>query len=167
MSVVIPSLFIIIVTVAAAKGVNVFSAFTGGIGEAVKFTLSLLPLLAAVFMMCNLIESSGISSALAECLKPVTGALGVPEELSKLMLIKPFSGSGSLTLLTDILEQYGADSYISRCACTIYASSETVFYVFALYFAGADKRGRALPLIIVLCSTFLSTILSCLMCRLL
>ena len=127
MSLVIPSLFIIIITAAVAKKVNVFSSFCAGAEEGLKFTLSLLPILAAVFMMCQLLEVSGIADALARALSPVMNALGVPEELAKLALIKPFSGSGSLSLLTEVLEQYGADSYPARCACTIYASSETVY----------------------------------------
>lgn len=165
MSFVIPSLFVIIFTIAIAKRVNVFSSFCAGAEDGIKFTLSLLPIIAAVFMMCQLLEVSGIADALAEALAPAMNALGVPEELAKLALIKPFSGSGSLSLLAEVLQEYGADSYVSRCACTIYASSETVFYVFALYFAGTDKRGRALPLMIVLLSTLLSTIISCMLCR--
>lgn len=165
MAIVIPVIFVVITTIAAAKKVNVFSSFCGGAEEGMKFALSLLPLLACVFMMCNLFEVSGISAALANALSPVTGALGIPKELTKLMLIKPFSGSGSLTLLTEVLENYGADSYISRCACTIYASSETVFYVFAVYFAKSKLRPPVLPLAIVLFSAFLSTVLSCFLCR--
>lgn len=165
MALIIPVIFVIIIIVAVAKKVNVFSSFCAGAEEGMKFALSLLPLLACVFMMCNLFEISGISAALTKALSPVTGALGIPEELTKLMLIKPFSGSGSLTLLTEILEKYGSDSYISRCACTIYASSETVFYVFAVYFAKSRCRPPALPLAIVLVSAFLSTVISCLLCR--
>lgn len=165
MSIIIPSLFIIIFTAAIARKVNVFSSFCAGAGDGLKFTLSLVPIIAAVFMMCRLLEVSGIADALAGALSPAMNVLGVPPELAKLALIKPFSGSGSLSLLTEVLKTYGADSYVSRCACTIYASSETVFYVFALYFAGTDKRGRALPLAIVLLSTVLSTIISCMLCR--
>ena len=163
MSLVIPSLFVIIITIAAAKKVNVFSSFCAGAEEGFKFTLTLLPIIAAVFMMCNLMEISGIADALARALY----TLGIPGELAKLAIIKPFSGSGSLSLLTEVLEEYGADSYIARCACTIYSSSETVFYVFALYFAGTNKKGRAAPLAIVILSTILSTILSCMLCRVL
>ena len=167
MSLVIPSLFVIIITIAAAKKVNVFSSFFAGAEEGFKFTLTLLPIIAAVFMMCNLMEISGIADALARALSPAMNALGIPGELAKLAIIKPFSGSGSLSLLTEVLEEYGADSYIARCACTIYSSSETVFYVFALYFAGTNKKGRAAPLSIVILSTILSTILSCMLCRVL
>lgn len=165
MPLIIPSLFIIIMTIAVARKVNVFSSFCAGAGEGLKFTLSLIPVLAAVFMMCRLFEISGIADALAQAIAPAMNALGIPPELSRLALIKPFSGSGSLSLLTDVLDEYGADSYIARCACTIYASSETVFYVFALYFSGTDRKARALPLAIVLFTTAISTILSCMLCR--
>lgn len=167
MSLVIPVLFVAVTTIAAAKKVNVFSSFCSGAGEGLKFTLSLLPLLAAVFAMCALMEVSGIAAALAKCLEPAFGLLGIPVELTKLALIKPFSGSGSLSLLTEVLEQYGVDSYIARCACTIYSSSETVFYVFAVYLSGTDRRARAAPLAIVVLTTALSCVLSCLLCRVL
>ena len=93
------------------------------------------------------------------------GALGVPEELTKLVLIKPFSGSGSLAYLMQILEEYGADNYISRCACVLYGSSETVFYISAVYFASCRKKRRLVPIIVILSATTLSTIISCLLCR--
>ena len=98
---------------------------------------------------------------------PFLEFFGIPQELAKLALIKPFSGSGSLTLLTDVFSRYGADSYVSRCAATIYASSETVFYVFAVYFAGTDRRGRVLPLAVVIISSALGTVLACALCRVL
>lgn len=165
MSLIVPSVFIVVIAVAAARKVNVFSSFCAGAESGIKFALSLLPTLAAVFMMCALFDSSGLSDALARALSPAMRALGIPEELSKLVLIKPFSGSGSLSLLTETIQKYGPDSYAARCACTIYASSETVFYIFALYFAGTDRRGRALPLAIVVAATALSSVLACLLCR--
>lgn len=158
-------MFVIIITIAAIKKVNVFSSFGSGAKEGLKFTFSILPTLVAVFAMCALMEASGISRALAKWLEPAFSFLGIPEELSRLALIKPFSGSGSLSLLTDVLKEYGPDSYISRCACTIYSSSETVFYVFALYLSGTDRKSRAAPLAIVIFTTILSCILSCLLCR--
>lgn len=167
MSAVIPAVFVAVFIAAAAKKVNVFSSFAAGAGEGIKFTVSLLPMLAAVFMMCELFENSGLADALARALGPVLGFFGIPQELAKLALIKPFSGSGSLTLLTDVFSRYGADSYVSRCAATIYASSETVFYVFAVYFAGTDRRGRALPLAVVIISSALGTVLACALCRVL
>ncbi len=165
MQYVIPAIFVLVIGYAAFKRVNVFSAFSRGAGDAVKFTLSLFPLLACTFIMCELLESSHLCEALTNLLSPAFSFLGVPKELCKLILIKPFSGSGSLAYLTQIISEHGADSYIGRCACVLYGSSETVFYVSAIYFAKSAQKKRLAPVLIILLATFVSTIISCLLCR--
>lgn len=165
MAFIIPLIFIAVISIAVFKKVNVFSSFTRGAKDGLKFTFSLIPLLAAIFMMCELFEVSGLSSAASRALAPVFGFFGIPEELSKLILIKPFSGSGSLSYLTEIIGCYGADSYIGRCACVLYGSSETVFYISAVYFANTKKGKRIIPIIIILFSTFISTVFACFICR--
>ena len=165
MAFIIPAIFIIVLGCAAIKKVNVYSCFTSGIESALKFVLSLLPCLAAVFMMCALFEESGLSELMIKLTSPAFSFFGVPEELTKLILIKPLSGSGSLAYLTEILNGYGADSYIARCACVCYGSSETVFYISAVYFASCRKKRRLVPIIVILSATTLSTVISCLWCR--
>ena len=165
MALIIPAIFLFVFVFAVIKKVNVYECFTDGIKEAFTFTVSLLPCLAAVFMMCALFEASGLSSLLTELLSPVFGFLGIPKELTKLVLIKPFSGSGSLAYLNEIITTYGADSYIARCACVCFGSSETVFYISAVYFAHLKVKKLALPVVCVLIATFLSTIIACLICR--
>ena len=165
MALIIPVIFIAVFIFSAIKKVNIYQSFTEGIEEALKFTVSLLPCLAAVFMMCELFEVSHLSDMLTKWLSPVFSFLGIPPELTKLVLIKPFSGSGSLAYLNGIIERYGADSYIARCACVCFGSSETVFYISAVYFAGLKVKKLALPIICVLVSTLVSTILACLICR--
>lgn len=165
MAIVIPVIFIAIFIFSAIKRVNIYESFTEGIKQAFHFTLSLLPVLAAIFMMCALFEVSRLSAMLTNLLSPVFGFLGIPEELTKLVLIKPFSGSGSLAYLNEIIVKYGADSYISRCACVCYGSSETVFYISAIYFAKTGNKKLALPVACVLISTFVSTVIACLICR--
>ena len=165
MALIIPVIFIAVFIFAAVKKVNIYESFTEGIEEAFKFTISLLPCLAAVFMMCELFEVSHLSDGLTKLLSPVFGFLGIPPELTKLVLIKPFSGSGSLAYLNNIIETYGADSYIARCACVCFGSSETVFYISAVYFAGLKVKKLALPIVCVLTATLVSTILACLICR--
>lgn len=161
----IPLLFIVLIGIAAIRKVNVYESFQSGIQNAARFTFSLLPCLAAVFMMCELFETSGLSSFLTRLLAPALGWLGIPSELTKLVLIKPFSGSGSLAYLNDILAAYGADSYIGRCACVLYGSTETVFYISAIYFAGLKVKGLFKPICLVLVCSFFSAALACLLCR--
>lgn len=165
MAFIIPAIFIIVLGCAAIKKVNVYSCFTSGIESALKFVLSLLPCLAAVFMMCALFEESGLSELMIKLTSPAFSFFGVPEELTKLILIKPLSGSGSLAYLTEILNEYGADSYIARCACVCYGSSETVFYISAVYFAGMKTKGLMKPIVISLFSALVATVLACALCK--
>lgn len=162
---VIPVIFLVVFIFAAIKKVKIYDEFSKGIAEAVKFTFSLLPCLAAIFMMCAVFESSGLSDMLTKLLSPVFGALGIPKELTKLVLIKPFSGSGSIAYLNEIITKYGADSYITRCACVLFGSSETVFYISAVYFAGTKNKKLIIPIAIVLISTLVSTVIGCLICK--
>ena len=164
---IIPVVILSVFIFAVIKKVNVYESFTGGIKSAAEFTLSLLPCLAAVFMMCELMEVSGLSALLIKALSPVFGFLGIPPELTKLIIIKPFSGSGSLAYLTEIIDAYGADSYISRCACVLYGSSETVFYISAVYFAGIKVKKLYIPIICVLLGSLVSVTVACLVCKVL
>ena len=162
---VIPAIFLAVFIAAAVKKVKIYDEFSAGIGEAVKFTMNLLPFLAAVFMMCELFEVSTLSDRLTALLSPVFSALGIPSELVKLVLIKPFSGSGSLAYLSKIISENGADSYVARCAAVCYGSSETMFYISAVYFAGLKKKRLAASMAIVAASTLLSTVLACFICK--
>lgn len=163
---IIPALFFALFLYALLKKVRLYDCFTEGVKEAVPLLLSIFPYLAAMLMLSELFERSGLSAALTQALSPVFSALGIPPEISKLVLLKPFSGSGSTALLSEIISAYGADSYITRCAAVAYGSSETVFYISAVYFAGS-KKNLAKPVVISLTSNFISVILGCLLCKVL
>ncbi len=165
MAYIVPVIFIAVLLFAMVKRVKIYDELSAGVKEAVKFTISLIPCLAAIFMMCELFEASGLADGLTNLLSPVFSFFGIPKELAKLVLIKPFSGSGSLAYLNNIIEEYGADSYIARCAAVCFGSSETVFYISAVYFAGLKQKKLAAPIAIVLVSAFLTTVLACLVCR--
>ena len=163
---IIPALFFALFLYALLKKVRLYDCFTEGVKEAVPLLLSIFPYLAAMLMLSELFERSGLSAALTQALSPVFSALGIPPEISKLVLLKPFSGSGSTALLSEIISAYGADSYIARCAAVAYGSSETVFYISAVYFAGS-KKNLTKPVVISLTSNFISVILGCLLCKVL
>ncbi len=165
MAYIIPVVFITVFGFAVFRKVKIYDEFSAGVSDAVKFTFSLIPCLAAIFMMCELFEISGLSAALTKLLSPFFSFLGVPPELTRLILIKPFSGSGSLAYLTEVINEYGADSYIARCACVCFGSSETVFYISAVYFAGLKTKKLAAPIAIVLFATLVSTVVAYLLCR--
>ena len=162
---IIPLLFILVFVYAAVKKVKVYDAFTKGVKGTIPLIVNIFPYLAAMFMLTELFEQSGLSAKLCDFLSPAFSFLGVPKEIIKLILIKPFSGSGATALLSELLSVYGADSYICRCAAVCYGSSETVFYIGAVYFATVKPPKLTLPIVISLISTLISVIVACLLCR--
>jgi len=158
-------IFILVLAFGAIRRVNVFAAFARGAGEAADFVLRLLPILVCTYIMCELFEASGLSYLITKAITPAMRAVGVPPELTKLLLIKPISGSGSLTYLTKILKESGADSYTGRCACVLYGSSDTAFYLSAIYFSNCRKKKRALPLLACTLSALVSAAAAILICR--
>ena len=163
----IPVFFIIILIYSLVKKVKPYDAFTEGAKSAIPFAVSIFPYLVSIFVLTELFEISGLSAFLTKLLSPVFRFFGIPEELTKLVLIKPFSGSGSLALLTEIYNAYGVDGYLARAASAIYGSSETVFYIAAVYFAGAKTKKLTLPIVISLIASFFSCAFACLICKIL
>lgn len=162
---IIPIVLILVIVVASAKKVNVYGSFLEGAKESVPLAVNLFPYVASVFILIDLMRESGLITFISTALSPLLVPLGVPEELLPLIVVKPFSGGGSLAVLEDVLARYGADSYIGRCAAVVSASSETVFYISAVYFAGTGVRRLGKPIILGLVVTYLSVALSCLVCR--
>jgi len=102
---------------------------------------------------------SGVSSVIANFISPAMNLVGIPVELSELMLIRPFSGSAALGLLENIFATYGPDSHIGRSASVIYGSSETIFYIATIYFSQSKVKrlGPAIPFALI--STFIGCVI--------
>lgn len=161
----IPLLFVVAFVYAGIKKVKVFDSFVGGVKKAPVLILSVFPYTACVFIMTALFEESGLFSRVVSLVSPALEFLGIPEEAVKLLVVKPFSGSGATAALSDIISSCGADSYAARCACVCYSSCETVFYIAAVYFAGARPKKLFLPVGISLFSFFLSCVFGCFLMR--
>ena len=141
MSAAIPMVLLFTFVYAFVKKVNAYNAFIDGAKEAVPLALSLFPYIAAMIMAVELMRASGFYNLLSLAFSPLLKLLGIPSELTQLVLLRPFSGSGSLALV------------------------ETVFYLTTIYFSDTKikKLGLALPIALFCC--LLSAVLACLMCR--
>ncbi len=162
---IIPIALILIITLSSAKKISVYGSFLAGAKESVPLAVNLFPYIASVFILIDLMRESGLITLVSTALAPILVPLGVPEELLPLIVVKPFSGGGSLAALETVLTTFGADSYIGRCASVISSSSETVLYLSAIYFAGSKVRRLTFPITMGLAVTYLSVVLSCLVCR--
>ena len=154
MKYVIPILVAALLAYALIRRVNPYEAFIRGAADAVPTLLRVLPALAAMLGAITLLRGCGALDALGNWLSPVFEKIGIPSELTPLILLRPFSGSASLALLGDTLTRYGADSFVGRAASVCVGSTETIFYTLALYCGsvGISKTRHALPAALAGCT---------------
>ncbi len=146
---------------------DVGGAFLLGAKEGLSSGVGLLPTLILLMTAVSMFSASGAPQALAALLSPFMTALGIPSELTALLLVRPLSGSGSTALLSDLLETYGPDSFVSQCAAVLTASSDTLIYVVSVYLAAAGVRHSRHTLPAAIGVMLLGNVLACLLVRIL
>lgn len=130
----------LIVLRGALKGVDVYGAFLQGGKQGMDAALGLLPALCAMTALLAVMNASGLNDALAVALSPVMKLMNLPKETAPVLLLRPLSGSGSLTALQHIFEQCGVDSRAGRIASVLMSASETIFYTMTVYLGATNIR---------------------------
>ena len=158
--------FIIFIFVYAGvfRRVNTYQSFVAGAKDALKLTVDILPFIATILVAIQLFTYSGLLDLLCAVLNPVFSLFGVPNELTGFVILKPFSGSGSITLFNEIVVKYGPDNYITRVASVIAGSSETVFYISAVYFSKTKIRNLSYAIPVALFCVFAAAVLAACVC---
>ena len=143
----IPVMLVGIPLVGLLRKVKVYDVFIDGAKEGFNVAIRIIPFLVGILVAIGMFRGSGAMMLLTNALRPAMSAVGFPAELFPLVVLRTLSGSGSLALTTDIIKQYGPDSMIARMAATMYGSSETTFYVLAVYFGavGVKRTRHAIP----------------------
>lgn len=124
----------------AARRVKVYESFVQGAKEGFQVAIRIIPYLVAILVAIGMLRAAGAIDLLARGLDPVLGRVGIPTEILPLAIMRPLSGSGSLGIVTELVKQHGPDSLISRLAASAYGSTETTFYVLAVYFGAVGIR---------------------------
>lgn len=162
---ILPILIIFLFVYAFLKKVNVYKSFVDGAKGAFSLCLDIFPYVVAILIAVALFRVSGLADLLIGFLSPVFNILGIPNEVCELVLLRPFTGSGSFALLNDIFLKYGADSYISRCACCILGASETLFYVTTVYISKTSIKKLSYAIPVGLLASVFGSCVACLLCR--
>ena len=128
------------------KKIKVYESFVDGAKDGFTIAVRIIPYLIAILVAIGMFRASGALEMLLSLLTPFLNIVGFPPENLPLAMMRPLSGSGSLGLLTDLIDQHGQDSLISKIGATMYGSTETTFYVLAVYFGsvGIKKSRHAL-----------------------
>ncbi|MEG1796235.1 MAG: spore maturation protein [Clostridium sp.] len=116
------------------KRVKVYECFVEGAKEGINICVRIFPYLLAMLLAVNCFRASGAMEYLINLIKPLVKIVGIPPEVVPLIFIKPLSGSGALGVYTDVVKQFGPDSYIGTAASIIMGSTETIFYTVTVYF---------------------------------
>jgi spore maturation protein B len=136
----IPVLITGIVFYGVIKKVRVYEVFVDGAKEGFEVAIKIIPFLVAILVAIGMFRGSGAMELMTEGLRPVLGAIAFPPELFPLAILRSLSGSGSLALVTDLIHTHGPDSFLARTGATMYGSTETTFYVLAVYFGAVGVR---------------------------
>lgn len=150
-SIIILSIVCSFVIAGLVKRVNVYDAFVEGAKEGFKVAVGIIPYLVAILVAIGMFRASGAMDFLLVGLEYFFAFIGINTDFVGALptaLMKPLSGSGARGMMLDAMSTYGADNFASKVACTIQGSTDTTFYILALYFGsvGITKMRNAVSL---------------------
>ena len=137
---VLPTLIVGFPLYGLIKGVRVYEEFVEGAKEGFEVAVTIIPYLVAILFAIGMFRASGAMDFLIGALDPVLGLIGVPAEVLPMAIIRPLTGSGSAAIVADMINQFGEDSLLVKMAATMFGSTETTFYVIAVYFGAINIR---------------------------
>jgi spore maturation protein B len=129
------------------KKVPVYEEFVEGAKEGFSVAVTIIPYLVAILFAIAMFRASGAMDFLIEGLRPVLALIGMPAELIPMAIVRPLTGSGSAAIVLDMISEFGEDSIFVKMAATMSGSTETTFYVIAVYFGAVNikKTRHAVP----------------------
>jgi spore maturation protein SpmA len=136
----LPTLMASIVLFGFARRVKVYEAFIAGAREGFEIAIMIIPFLVAILVAVAMFRHSGALGALTIAVSPITSSLGFPAEALPMALIRPLSGSGAMAVMTETMTTHGPDSFVGYLVSVLNGSTETTFYVLALYFGSVGVR---------------------------
>lgn len=129
----IPLIIVFIVGFGIKENKNVYDLFIEGVKEGLNIVIKLFPTVLGIFVAVGMIRNSGAFDYLTKLIENITGNKVISAEILPLATMKPISGSASLAIGTEIMKTRGVDSKIGKIAATMMGSTETTFYIIAIY----------------------------------
>jgi len=144
---IMPVLIFGMLTIGVVRKVKVYEVFVAGAKEGFSLAVMIIPYLVAILSAVGMLRASGGLQRIVDWVSPVTSLLGIPGDVLPLALLRPLSGSGAFGITAELIETHGPDSLVGNIASTMNGSTETTFYVLAVYFGsiGVTKIRHAVP----------------------
>lgn len=159
---IIPVMLIIVLVSALLERKKVYDLFCDGARDGIKIIIEMFPTLIGIFVAIGMLRGSGLLDFISNLISNFTVNFGIPSEIIPLAVIRPISGSASVAISTDLMKIYGPDSRIGMIAASIMGSSETTFYVIAIYMNAInakDSRKVLIPAILADLASVITAIL--------
>ena len=137
------TIIVVFIVSGLVKRINVYDAFIEGAKEGFKTAVMIIPYLVAILVAIGIFRASGAMDYIVEGFASFFGWLGIDTEFVGALptaLMKSLSGSGSRGMMVDAMSTYGVDSFVGRVACTVHGSTDTTFYILAVYFGSVGVR---------------------------
>ncbi len=136
----LPMLMASIVMFGFSHRVKVYESFVSGAREGFRIGVMIIPFLVAILVAVGMFRHSGMMELLFGVLRPLTDLIGFPVEALPMALVRPLSGSGALGVMTETMTSYGPDSFVGFLVSVMNGSTETTFYVLAVYYGSVQIR---------------------------
>lgn len=141
--VLLPLIVLTIIIYGFKKKIDVYDSFLKGVLEGLKTSLNIFPCLVAMLFAVNLLINSGLIESVFSFLKPMLNKFSLSLDIISMAFFRPISGTASLAILNNILDNFGPDSFMGRVASTLQGATDTTFYVLTLYFGSIGiKKSR-------------------------
>ena len=160
-----PLVILLIVFYGLKEKVNVFDIFLKGATDGVEISLKIFPTLIGLFVAIGMLRNSGILDFITKLISPILDYLSFPSEIVPLALLRPISGSASMAVATDIINQNGVDSFIGILAAVIMGATETTLYTIAVYTSSVKIKNTRGILIASLAADITGIIVSLVVCK--
>ncbi|TNF92187.1 MAG: spore maturation protein [Gammaproteobacteria bacterium] len=165
--IILPLLIGSIIAYGLVKRVPVYETFIEGAREGFDIAVRIIPYLVAILFAIAMFRASGAMDTLMVVLGPVFSAIGFPAELLPMAITRPLTGSGSVGVLAEMVHTYGEDSLLVKMAATLFGSTETTFYVLAVYFGAVGIRRTRYAIQVGLMADLAGIIAAVIVCNLL
>jgi spore maturation protein B len=162
----IPVFLVAIPVYGTLKGVKVYESFVEGAKGGFQMAIRIIPYLVAIIVAVGMLRGAGAIDMLSRWLDPVLRRVGFPVEILPLAILRPLSGNGSMGIVTELIKTHGPDSFLGRLAASAYGSTETTFYVLAIYFGAVGIKKARHAVISGLVADIVSLIVAVIICRL-
>ncbi len=162
----LPAIIMLILTMGLVKKVPIYEVFTEGAKEGFKVSVNIIPYLVAIIVAISMLRASGIIELGEHILSPVLAYLNIPADVIPIMLVRSLSGSAALGIFSDIANALGPDNYATTLAAVMVGSSETTFYVLAVYFGAIGIKKLRYSLIVGLLADCIGIVAAITVCNL-